>query len=305
MSVPASGRQVEIRFGEASAVVVEQGGGVRSYDVAGVPVLDGYPADEMQTGARGQPLIPWPNRLHEGRYCFEGRDGLAPLNEPEQGNALHGLTMWNSWSVVAATEDTVTMGLRLLPSPAYPFSLELAVRYDLGPQGLTVATTARNVGPHRAPYGHGAHPYVTVGTERVDEAVLSVPAATWLDTDDDQIPVARLPVAATPYDFRTPRAVGDVEIDHAFTDLERTVDGVAEVTVTAPDGSRRVTLWVDEHYPYVEVFTGDTLPEPGRRRRGLGLEPMTCPPDALRNGTDLIVLEPGQSVTTAWGLRVG
>ena len=303
MSVPASGRQLELRCGDARAVVVEQGGGVREYDVAGVPVLDGYPADAMQTGARGQPLIPWPNRLHEGRYRFQGREGVVPLNEPEQGNALHGLTMWSSWHVLEVATDSVTMGLRLLPSPAYPFAVELGVRYDLAPDGLTVATTARNVGGFPAPYGHGAHPYVTVGTDTIDDAVFALPAATWLDTDEDQIPVARRPVEGTPYDFRTPRPLGDVEIDYAFADLERSADGGAEVSLASPDGTRRVTLWIDEHYGYVEVFTGDALPEPERRRRGLGLEPMTCPPDAFRNGTDLIVLEPGQAVTTRWGLR--
>ncbi len=303
MSLPASGRQVELRCGDARAVVVEQGGGVRAYDVAGVPVLDGYPADAMQTGARGQPLIPWPNRLHEGRYRFQGREGVVPLNEPEQGNALHGLTMWSSWSVLEHADSTVTMGLRLLPSPAYPFALELAVRYDLAPEGLTVATTARNVGSSAAPYGHGAHPYVTVGTDTIDDAVFGLPAATWLDTDDDQIPVAERAVEGTPYDFRTPTRLGDVEIDYAFTALDRTADGGAEVTLASPDGARRVTLWVDAHYGYVEVFTGDALPEPDRRRRGLGLEPMTCPPDAFRTGKDLIVLGPGEAVTTSWGLR--
>jgi aldose 1-epimerase len=305
MSVPASGRQVEIRSGDARAVVVEQGGGVRAYDVAGVPVLDGYPADEMQTGARGQPLIPWPNRLHEGRYTFDGREGVVPLNEPEQSNALHGLTLWRSWHVLEVAADSVTMGLRLLPSPAYPFALDLAVRYDLTADGLTVATTARNLGGHHAPYAHGAHPYVTVGTEIIDDAVLGLPAATWIDTDEDQIPVAQRPVEGTPYDFRAPRRVGDVEIDYAFTDLDRTADGGAEVTLASPDGGRRVTLWVDEHYGYVEVFTGDSLPEPDRRRRSLGLEPMTCPPDAFRSGTDLLVLAPGEAVTTRWGLRPG
>jgi aldose 1-epimerase len=278
---------------------------VREYDVAGVPVLDGYPADQMQTGARGQPLIPWPNRLHEGRYRFEGRDGVVPLNEPEQGNALHGLTMWRSWNVLEVAADTVTMGLRLLPSPAYPFALELAVRYELGPDGLSVATTARNIGGYRAPYAHGVHPYLTVGTERVDDAVLVLPATTWLETDDNQIPVGRRPVEGTPYDSRSARTVGDVQIDYAYTDLARDGDGRAEAALCAPGGERRVALWVDEHCPYLEVFTGDTLPEPHRRRRGLGLQPMTCPPDGLRSGTDLLVLESGEATTTTWGLRPG
>jgi aldose 1-epimerase len=61
-------------------VVVEVGGGLRSYDVAGVPVLDGYVADEMAAGARGQVLLPWPNRLRDGRYRWDGQEHVLPLD---------------------------------------------------------------------------------------------------------------------------------------------------------------------------------------------------------------------------------
>ena len=297
-----SGEQVEIRHGAARAVVVEVGGGIRCYDVDGVPVLDGYDASEMVTGARGQPLIPWPNRLHTGTYRWDGREHVVPLDEPEQGNALHGLTRWRSWSAVDRSDSAVTTALRLRPQPAYPFALDLAVRYALDDDGLTVTTTATNVGDADAPYAHGAHPYVTVGT-LLDDALLQVPADSWLPTDEAQIPTGREPVDGTPLDFRAARPVGDERIDFAFTDLHRGADGRAEVVLSG--GDRRVVVWVDESYPYVEVFTGDTLPDEGRRRRGLGVEPMTCPPDAFRTGQDLLRLAPGASVSTSWGVRPG
>jgi aldose 1-epimerase len=298
-----SGEQTEIRHGEQRAVVVEVGGGVRLYDVAGVPVLDGYGADQMVDGARGQPLIPWPNRLHGGRYTWDGREHVVPLDEPEQGNALHGVTRWRSWQPRELTDGAVTMGLVLRPFPAYPFTLDLTVRYALADDGLTVTTTATNHGADAAPYGHGAHPYVTVGTDRIDDAVLHLPAHTWLPTDEHQIPTGRAPVEGTPYDFRTPRPLGGTEIDHAFTDLVRDAEGRAELVLAAPDGSRHVTVWVDDSYPYLEVFTADTLPDEQRRRHGLGVEPMTCPPDAFRTGEDLVRLQPGASVSASWGIR--
>jgi aldose 1-epimerase len=298
-----SGEQTEIRYGDQRVVVVEVGGGVRLYDVAGVPVLDGYDADLMVDGARGQPLIPWPNRLHGGRYTWGGREHVVPLDEPEQDNALHGVTRWRSWQPCDVTDSAVTMALVLRPSPAYSFPLDLAVRYALADDGLTVTTTATNLGADTAPYGQGAHPYVTVGTDRIDDAVLHLPADTWLPTDEDQIPTGRAPVEGTPYDFRTPRALGVTAVDHAFTDLQRDADGRAELVLAAPDGSRQVTVWVDESYPYLEVFTGDTLPDEQRRRHGLGVEPMTCPPDAFRTGEDLVRLQPGASVSASWGIR--
>jgi galactose mutarotase-like enzyme len=51
------------------------------------------------------------------------------------------------------------------------------------------------------------------------------------------------------------------------------------------------------------VYTGDTLGELQRRRRGVAIEPMTCPPNALRTGTDVIVLQPGHEWTARWGIE--
>jgi aldose 1-epimerase len=52
----------------------------------------------------------------------------------------------------------------------------------------------------------------------------------------------------------------------------------------------------------VQVYTGDKL-EKGRRRTAVAVEPMTCPPDALRSGKDIVVLEPGQHWAGSWRLR--
>ncbi|GAC1440827.1 MAG: aldose 1-epimerase family protein [Mycobacteriales bacterium] len=295
-----SGDQHEIRAGNHRAVVVEVGGGLRTYAVDGVPVLDGYPEAEMVTAARGQPLIPWPNRLHGGRYSWDGATYDVPMQEVDKQNALHGLCRFRSWSVVERDEATVTMGMRLQPSPPYPFRLDLAIRYSLDAQGLTVETTATNAGDVAAPYALGAHPYVTVGVT-VDEAELTVPASSWLPTDDDQIPTGVEPVEGSAYDFRTARRIGELKIDYAFTDLIRDADGRARLLLRGPD--RAVEVWVDEGYPYLEVFTGDTVPQEDRRRHGLGVEPMTAPPNAFVTGTDVIRLEPAASVTRSWGIR--
>ena len=297
---PPSGRQVEIAYGDARAVVVEVGGGLRTYDVAGVPVLDGYAEGEMVTAARGQPLVPWPNRLHGGSYTWDGTDHQVPMDEPAKGNALHGVCRFRNWAVVEQSDAAATMGLRLHPSPPYPFTLDLRVRYELGADGLLVETTTTNVGREAAPYAQGFHPYVTVGGQ-VDDARLTVPATTWLPTDEDQIPTGREPVEGTAYDFRTARQIGQLEIDYAFTDLLRDGDGRARLVLQGAD--RAVEVWVDEGYQYLEVFTGDTVPQEHRRRQGLGVEPMTAPPNAFVTGEDVLRLEPGETVTLRWGIR--
>jgi aldose 1-epimerase len=294
---------MEISWGDQRASVVEVGGGIRRYEVGERAVLDPYPVDEMCDGGHGAPLIPWPNRLADGRYHFDGADYQLPLTEPDRHNAIHGLLRWQPWQVVEQTMSRVRMGARLYPLTGYPFHLDVEVDYALDEDGLRVTTTATNAGTVRCPYGAGQHPYLSPGPGLVDDCTLQLGAATRILTDAArQLPVGTEPVAGTPYDFADARLLGNQKLDFAFTDLTRDGDGRAWATLTGPDG-RRAELWVDRNHPIIQLYTGDTL-KPHRRRRGLAAEPMTCPPNAFGSGDGLIILEPGQSVSTRWGARL-
>jgi aldose 1-epimerase len=299
--LPPSGRQHELAHGDQRAVVTEVGATLRAYSVGGAAVVDGFGVDEMASGGHGQVLAPWPNRLGDGRYTFEGRAGRAPLDEPERSNAIHGLVRWLGWSPVEQSTEAVRLRAVLEPQPAYPWRLALEIEYRLGDTGLTVTTTATNVSTARAPFGIGFHPYLTVGTTRIDDAVLLVPGRRRLLADDRGLPVGEDAVAGTEYDFTTSRPVGDVVLDTAYADLGRDAEGRAAAVLTDPDGGRRAALWMDRDFRYLMVFTGDTL-GPDSRRRSVALEPMTCPPDALRSGRDLIVLDPAGQWRGAWGI---
>jgi aldose 1-epimerase len=297
--VAPTGEQVELVHGDQRAVVVEVGGGLRAYAAGQRELLDGYDVDAMSTSGRGQLLIPWPNRLQDGRYEFDGRRHQLALSEPEHGNAIHGLVRWTRWFVREREADRVLLEHVLHPQPGYPFSLALEVEYALAADGLSVRTTATNIGVDACPYGAGVHPYLTVGTPSVDAAILTSPGATVIRSDDRGLPVGTDRVERTPFDFRRARAIAATTLDHAFTDLERGDDGLARVELRHPDGSG-VVLWVDEGYRYLMLFTGDPLPDV--RRRSLAVEPMTCPPNAFRTGESLVRLEPGETHTARWGL---
>jgi aldose 1-epimerase len=297
--VAPSGEQIEIVGHGQRAVVVEVGGGLRSYFVDGVELLDGYPQTAMCTSGRGQLLIPWPNRLQGGSYEFDGRTHRLPLTEPERGNAIHGLVRWSSWTVAERAPDRVVVRHVIHPQPGYPFEVDVRVHYALLPTGLTVTTTATNVGAEACPYGNGAHPYLTLGTPTVDSIVLRAPGRSVLVSDDDGIPTGTIAVAGTEYDFLEPRPIGSAKLDNAYTELERDGD-VASVDLQHETSGAGVTVWLDQAYRYVMIFSGDPLPDVNRR--SLAVEPMTCPPNAFRTGQDVVRLEPGASFTSTWGL---
>ena len=244
MSFP-SGRQFDLAFGDQRAVVVEVGGGLRSYSVGGRELVDGYRADEPVESGRGQVLIPWPNRVRGGRYEFDGRLHQLALTEPENGNAIHGLVRWAAWNDADREPHRVAMEHTLHPQPGYPFSLELRIEYELSETGLAVRTRAANVGAARCPFGAGAHPYVTLGTASVDQLILHIPARTVLDSDEHGVPIGTHPVAGTDFDFREARPIADTKLDHAFTDLERGGDDLARVTLSDPETAAGLTVWVD------------------------------------------------------------
>jgi aldose 1-epimerase len=301
--IAPSGEQITITAGDQQAVVVEVGGGLRSYSARGLECVDGYRADEMSSSGRGQVLIPWPNRLQDGSYEFDGRRHQLPLNEPERRNAIHGLVRWATWTVAEQEPHRAVMKHVLYPQPGYPFTLGISVEYALSDSGLRVRTTATNLGPDPCPYGSGAHPYLTLGTGPIDHLTLRVPGRSVLQSDERGLPVASESVEGTEYDFQQPRRIGSTRLDHAFTDLKRDQDGLARVELRDPDRGMQVSLWVDQSYPNLMIFSGDSIPN--FNRRSLAVEPITCPPNAFRTGDALVRLEPGVSLTSTWGITPG
>jgi aldose 1-epimerase len=295
-----SGTQFALAHGNQRAVVVEVGGGLRRYSVDGRELLDGYGEEELCTSGRGQVLIPWPNRIEDGRYEFDGASHQLPLDEPERRNAIHGLVRWAAWSAAEREQGRLVLEHVLHPQPGYPFSLALSIEYTLSEAGLGVRTTATNIGPAPCPYGAGAHPYLTLGTPAVDSLMVRAPARAVLRSDGRGLPLGEEPVEGSECDFRQRKALGGTKLDHTFTNLDRDDDGFACVELIEPDSGAALTLWLDETYPYLQLFTGDPLPDVARR--SIAVEPMTCPPNAFRTGKNLIRMEPGELFTSAWGL---
>ena len=301
VAVAARGGQVEIAYGAQRVAVTKRGGGLRSYEVSGRHILDGFPSGERPTSGRGQLLAPWPNRIENGSYLFDGQLLQLPLTEPEHGNAIHGLVRNLEWNVVEVADEQVILDCVLESQPGYPFMLGLSVEYALSNRGLSVQTTAWNLGGEPCPFGCGQHPYLTLGTPTIDQLQLLVPARTVLFSDERGLPVDSESVEGTEYDFRTGTTIGATTLDNCFTDLERDSDGFARVRVDDPETGAGLTLWVDENYRYLMVFSGDPLPDVARR--SLAVEPMTCPPNAFRTGESLIRLEPEEATSSMWGLE--
>jgi aldose 1-epimerase len=304
VTLPPSGQEYPLALGGQRAVVVELGAGLREYSTDLGAIVDGYGRDQDPDGGRGQLLMPWPNRIAGAAYRFAGAEFRLPVTEARTGSAIHGLTRAKPWRLAETSAATVTLTLDMPPQDGYPFSLSLSATYSLADDGLTVQVTATNRGKRPCPFGAGAHPYVRLATDGViDDALLQIPADATLVTDDRGIPTgAEHHVDGTGFDFRSPRPVGSLVLDTAFTRLHADDDSITRIVLRAPDGTHGVAVWMDKSHRYAMIYSGDTLADRARRRRGLAIEPMTCAPDAFNSGAGLIVLQPGETRRSTWGI---
>ncbi|OJF12553.1 aldose 1-epimerase family protein [Couchioplanes caeruleus] len=297
-----SGTQWTIEAGGHRATLAEVGGVLRGYAVGAVEVVDGFGPDEISPASAGQLLAPWPNRIRDGRYTFEGTSYQLPLTEPGKHNAIHGLANWARWRLADRTPDSVTLEFELPAQIGYPWPLTLRTRWSVGAEGLRSDQEVVNTGDANAPWGFSVHPYLRLPGVAVDDILLRVPGRTKVLTDARLLPIGAVKVAGGEFDFTAPRRIGAAKLDTTWGDVITEADGGSSVTIAAPDGSQAVTVWGDESFKWWQVFTGDTL-SGERFRRSLAIEPMTCPPDAFRSGRDLVVLAPGQAWQASWGIR--
>ncbi|WP_461173259.1 aldose-1-epimerase [Arthrobacter sp. Z1-9] len=289
-----NGELIILEAGDYKATVASVGAGLVSLSFQGQDIVLPFPGHELPPAYAGKVLMPWPNRVAGGAYTFAGQRYELPVNEASTGSALHGLALWSAWQVERHSDSEVALTHLLHGEPGYPFQLALSVRYALDAgTGLRVELHVANCGSAAAPYGCGSHPYITVGGEDLDNCELSFRAGKVLLTDHQLQPTDLLDTAGTDFDFAEARILASQSLDHAFTDLPR---GNWNVTLRNP--ALKLSAVVEASgtdAPWLQLYSGEL-----RGRKGLAVEPMSCPPDAFNSGQDLAVLEPGQSHSLAF-----
>lgn len=293
-----TGEQFEITAGEFSATITEVGAGLRRFSSSGADVTVPFDADELPPWCCGAVLVPWPNRIRDGRYSFLGESRQLALTEPDKHNAIHGLGRWARWVPSVHDGNRVTLVLDVVPQKGYPFEVRVEVTYTLHAElGLSVSVSAHNHGRGPAPFGAGFHPYLSTRGSVLDDVTVRIPAAERLVLDEAQVPVGVQSVDGTPFDLRRGKQLKSLRMDDGFTGLQ-VEGGRGSAEVHSASGGAR--LWFDETFRYLQVFTKDDLDGAGP---GVAIEPMTCAADAFNSTHGLIVLDPGGTWAASWGIQ--
>lgn len=293
MTLQPTGTQYEISHGRHGAVITEVGAALRSVTVDGRELLWTFAADEPARNSQGQQLLPWPNRIADGSYEFDGRVEQLPVNEIPRNTALHGLNAGRAWELVSHDATSVVQRHTFYPERGWSGTLTATITHSVDDEGLRVQVDVVNDGTVPLPYGYGVHPYFEFGD--LSEVTLLLPFDKELDVDPERLlPKGIIPISED-FDFRTARRLGDVELDTAFTGPRE-----ARWAVELHGPEHALQVWADETLPWVQVYT--TRPD----RHAIAVEPMTCGPDAFNEGPThdgMIRLEPGSSASSVWGVR--
>ncbi|MDX2024957.1 aldose 1-epimerase family protein [Microcella sp.] len=303
MSTPPTGEQYTLHHdgahGPVEAVITSVAAALRHLTVDGHDLVQGFDEHETPPFGCGIVLVPWPNRVRDGRWVHEGVVRQLDLTEVDRTNAIHGLLRNTPYQLVDKTADAVTLGAAVVPQHGYPFHLWTTVEYRLTGNGIRVTHSVTNLGEQPAPYAVGTHPFIRVGEHPVDELTITARTIEHVMVDERLNPVGFEP-ASNGWNLTDGRLIGELALDDAFR-LEPDADGVTRTVLSAPDGSE-TEVWQDGDWQWLQLFITRSYPTAGGPVTAVAVEPMTAPADALNSGVGLRWIEPGATWAGSWGI---
>ena len=284
-----NGARARLRDGSAELEVAPAGGCITAFRWRrGDQVIDWLrPAPVQGRVAPGEsscyPLVPYSNRIREGRYSFEGRDYQLARNFAPSPHAIHGHGWQSDWQVADAGESHLVLAFAH-EAQDWPSAYRAEQRFELHDGNLAVSLALTNTGVAAMPAGLGLHPYFP----RTPRCCLTAPVQQMWATDDEVMPTELVApsAGADPGQGLLPNAA---VLDNGFTGFS------GRAAIDWPEHKARLELEADPVLSFLVVFT-----PPGRDY--FCAEPVSHCTDAVnlaasRTDTGLRVLQPGETLT--------
>ena len=270
--------------------------------VSTISVIDGYQSlddAEAKNASKSHYLLPFPNRMKDGKYDFEGKSYQFPINDMHTNNNLHGFLETIPMEIIDKknmdNKQTITLKGKFKGLSYFPFPFEFILKYFLSDSELTIESTIKNVGKTNMPIGYGWHPYFKLDTEKVDDLLLQFPDCQAVTIDNRMMPTGEM----LPYfNFSKKTKIDQTIFDNCFFINKNKKTNRAEIIVK----SQTTTLIVwqetgDNACNYFQIYTPEN-------RKTIAIEPMTCNVDAFNNQDGLWILGVGEERTVRFGVRV-
>lgn len=243
-------------------------------------------------------LIPFANRIQDGRYIFNERRCQLPINHSAENHAIHGLLYNKPFRVIKKTQNKASAVLEIEYSynndiEGYPFRFQINIEYSFSMDGLKIQTTVVNKGISEMPFTDGWHPYFTL-QEKVDDLSLYIPSLKKIEVDDRMIPAGKITETEG---FTQLTKIGNNSFDTGFK-IEKTDLAITEIYSPKKDVS--IHVWQEtglNKYNFLQIF----IPSD---RNSIAIEPMTSNTNAFNNGDGLIILNPNDFYKNAYGVYI-
>ena len=290
---------IEIREASTVALIAESGFNLYSLIVDGFDYMHaepGFPASGKPTHNGTPVLFPWPNRIAEAQFTWDGVDYELPRNEAATGCSIHGYAVASPWQIIDSGPGHVTGEYTV--EGGWPTRGRLRMTYRVEPAALITTCEVENLDDRDFPFGLGFHPYLRVPGP-FDQWVLQVDAGQFWPLAN-MVPTGPPQPVSADLDFRKPKRIGDQHLDDVLTGLSP-ADGLARRAGLHSMASS-ITVSSDPGFREYVVFTNAS-------RDAVAIEPYTCATDAVhlqQRGIDAgwRVLEPGASQTFSWRIDI-
>ena len=239
------------------------------------------------------PLVPYSNRIGDGRFRFEGVDYALRPNASISEHPLHGIGWLRAWTVTAATRNSVALSMthacRGADDAEWPWTFAATQTIALDEHGLRMTMSVTNHDSRAMPAGIGMHPFFPKSPNMLLRFAVD---AVWLN-DERMLPRERCDVPPE-WNFASGRPLADLTVDNCFAGWARSA------LLTWPERHWALRLEASEAFNHLIVFTS-----PGRD--SVAIEPVSHVNNAVnlaaaRDDTGLVILAPGATLSGSFTL---
>jgi aldose 1-epimerase len=312
-------RQTKAKFGLAEKILItnDKGSGFSVVPAIGANIsklelicagksyslingVDNYEEMIDDKAFKSSVLLPWPNRIKDGKFSFEGKTYQVDINESRLNNALHGFIFKKSFSVekviLEPTFAEVFLSYSYDGSEAgFPFKFKTDIVYKISDdEGFSVSVGASNIDNKNVPMGIGWHPYFQLPS-KINDIKLQLPKYQVYEIDEQMIPTGNKSDFNA---FSTSKKIEDVTFDNCFGLVGN--DKKSSTILMDEASGIALEFWQDRGtngFDFLQIYTPPT-------RTTIAIEPMTCGVDVFNNGNGLLILKPGESFSGNFGVKL-
>jgi aldose 1-epimerase len=250
-----------------------------------IDIIDGIKATKEELkiyGARYNSsfLFPFPSRIEDGKYSFNGQDYQLDINDTSYNNAIHGLIYNKPFKLKNKLVSNSKAKLKLNYKykgdfKGFPFPYKLSLIYIFSEENVKVKFNIENTGATEFPFGIGWHPYFKT-TDLSNSTLNFNGKSEWILND------RLLPLKETNLSLQTPIKIEETELDNCFVTNE------PKGILKTGDYAMKMKFSSAPPNSFLQVYTPPT-------RDSIAIEPMTCGGNCFNSKIGLQTLKPKET----------